>query len=77
MNMGGSKHVADEKNYNINSKRAFCWLTLHNCIIMHGTKKNMKIRRPSDLMREAELAVEIYRSKGHSHSRLLVGGTKV
>jgi hypothetical protein len=28
----------EELNLNIHLKSAFCWLTLHNCITMHGTK---------------------------------------
>jgi len=27
----------EELNEYINLKSAFCWLTLHNCIAMHGT----------------------------------------
>ena len=66
----------EEFKYNINLKSAFCWITLRNCITMHGTK-NMNIKRPSELMRDAEWAVETYRSKGQSLSRLVVGDTKV
>ena len=35
---------------NINLGSAFCWLTLHNCITMHGTKKNMNINYYSPLI---------------------------
>ena len=30
----------EELNQSINLKSAFCWLTLHNCITIHGTKKH-------------------------------------
>jgi len=43
VNIRCSKHVEDTNNLNktLILKVAFCCLTLHNCITMHGTK-NMK-----------------------------------
>jgi len=32
----------EELNKSINLRSAFCWLTLHNCIKMHGTKNIIK-----------------------------------
>jgi hypothetical protein len=43
----------------------------------NGLKFPGIIERPLELKRDAEWAVELYRSKGQSQSRLLVGDTKV
>ena len=39
---------------NINQQNAFCWLMLHNCITMHGTK-NMNICKSSWLCASCHL----------------------
>jgi hypothetical protein len=42
MNIRCSKHVADTKKEikTLILKSAICWLTLHNCVTIHGIKKH-------------------------------------
>jgi len=44
-----------ELNQNINLNSAFCWLTLHNCITMRGTKQHNSIMQPSVSLYSAHL----------------------
>jgi len=50
----------EELNLNINLKSAFCWLTLNNCITMHGTK-NVRTRMEYITSREASCFVKRYK----------------
>jgi len=54
MNIRCSKYVEDKKNLNktLILKSEFYWLTLHNCITLHGTKnvKDLTLNLPTTII---------------------------